>query len=255
MFVQSLPEPYCYADCLVREPGWVLPLHSHDYLQAICVETGALELGSESHFFRITHGQLCVIPPGTPHRLSSPQGYSELGFGVSAESVHPLAGLLLSAYKSVTLLDCPELSGSVGRIRAEMEKYTVLSQLKIVHELDSFWIGCLERGGESASSFAERLLRLLNGVPAHRFLLRGAAGELSLSTSQLEKRCRQEFGCGVIALYNRARINRACAMLADSNRSLEDIVEVLRFCDQAHFSKFFKSKTGSTPSQYRKNLF
>ena len=58
--------------------------------------------------------------------------------------------------------------------------------------------------------------------------------------------------CG--ELIDEMVINEAKILLDDLSMSVANAADTLRFSDQFHFSKFFKSHTGINPSDYKKNF-
>ena len=47
-------------------------------------------------------------------------------------------------------------------------------------------------------------------------------------------------------------VDRACVLLTEDERPLKAIAHELGFCDEFHFSKLFKQRTGLAPSAYRR---
>jgi hypothetical protein len=132
--VTSLPAPYLQVDYLVREPKWEMSLHSHDFFQVILLESGILELKNDNHFCQITRGQLCIIPPGTPHHFFTEQGCVQMGVDFSVEnSSHPLESLLSSKVKEISIVNHPEMLSYIADMRVEMNKLTSFAKLKIVN--------------------------------------------------------------------------------------------------------------------------
>ncbi|MCW5547414.1 MAG: helix-turn-helix transcriptional regulator [Opitutaceae bacterium] len=57
------------------------------------------------------------------------------------------------------------------------------------------------------------------------------------------------------ARYRQQRLmDRACVLLAEDGRPLKDIAAELGLCDEFHFSKLFKQRTGLAPSAYRQQM-
>ena len=52
---------------------------------------------------------------------------------------------------------------------------------------------------------------------------------------------------------NALKISRAKTLLSEGNENVEQIAEQLGFCDGVYFSRFFKKRTGFSPSAYRKH--
>jgi AraC-like DNA-binding protein/ligand-binding sensor protein len=62
---------------------------------------------------------------------------------------------------------------------------------------------------------------------------------------------REEMGEYLSTHLNRLRVEKACAMLIETNVSLNHISESCGFEDQSWFSKIFKNYTGYSPGKYR----
>jgi AraC-like DNA-binding protein len=62
---------------------------------------------------------------------------------------------------------------------------------------------------------------------------------------------KEEMGENLSNYLNRLRVERAMAMLSESDKSLNDIASACGFEDQSWFSKIFKSFAGVTPGKYR----
>lgn len=81
--------------------------------------------------------------------------------------------------------------------------------------------------------------------------LDNAAALVGLSRSQLNRRLQQRFGSSYVHLLHRLRIERACHLLVETERSILDIQLEVGFDNQAQFNRIFKRLTGRRPSQWR----
>jgi AraC-like DNA-binding protein len=77
------------------------------------------------------------------------------------------------------------------------------------------------------------------------------AREAGYSPDHFARVFKQIIGVSPQAYVIRARIDRAKQLLAESSLSISQIADVLGYEDLFFFSRQFKSKTGSTPRQYR----
>jgi AraC family transcriptional activator of pobA len=75
---------------------------------------------------------------------------------------------------------------------------------------------------------------------------------LNMSGSYLSDLLRVETGKGALEHIHTHLIERAKNVLLNSPSSVSQIAFNLGFNYPQHFSKLFKSKTGYTPSEYRK---
>lgn len=80
------------------------------------------------------------------------------------------------------------------------------------------------------------------------------ARAVCVSRSGLNHKLKQLFGVTPSEMIRAARIKRACQLLADGSRSVNDIAYACGFSDPKYFSRCFKSATGHSPSGYRLRL-
>ena len=82
-----------------------------------------------------------------------------------------------------------------------------------------------------------------------------ALGELTgYSHIHIMRLFRQEVGVTPHKWLTEIRINRAKALLAEGNATLEEIAEGCGFSSPSHFKILFKDVTGFTPGAYRKKI-
>ena len=79
------------------------------------------------------------------------------------------------------------------------------------------------------------------------------AKHLGLTTAHLALQFQKSTGLSPMAYYQRRRIQHACRLLLDLERSITDIAHELGFCDSAHFTHLFKRYQGVLPSEYREH--
>ncbi|MBB4953656.1 AraC-like DNA-binding protein [Agrobacterium vitis] len=78
------------------------------------------------------------------------------------------------------------------------------------------------------------------------------AEQLGISMDRLHGICRRNLNRAPIELVHERLAQEAQSRLERSDRSVRDISDGLGFKDPAHFSHFFKSKTGLSPARYRR---
>ncbi len=77
-------------------------------------------------------------------------------------------------------------------------------------------------------------------------------GAASTSRRLLERHFRQAVGLSIYREIQRARIERACRMLAETNWSLGEVAARCGFSSSVHFSVAFKRQMNLTPEQHRR---
>lgn len=78
-----------------------------------------------------------------------------------------------------------------------------------------------------------------------------AALSLGLSYESFRKKFRRSYGIPPARYHANLVMERACELLATSDRSVKDIARTLEYCDEFHFSKRFSQIIGCSPSTYR----
>lgn len=74
-----------------------------------------------------------------------------------------------------------------------------------------------------------------------------------ISKNTLYKLFRSEYGCTVGEFISKMRTKVACDRLRNTDMTVLAIGSELGFESYAYFCRFFKSRTGQTPSEYRQN--
>jgi AraC family transcriptional regulator len=91
-------------------------------------------------------------------------------------------------------------------------------------------------------------------VDAHlgeSFTLRGLAEVANVHPVHLSRAFRQHAGHTLSEYVRRRRIDRACALIRDSELTLTRVAFAVGFTEQAHFSRCFRRVVGVSPSEYR----
>ena len=74
------------------------------------------------------------------------------------------------------------------------------------------------------------------------------------SVNTMFRQYQRELGMSPQAYLRQKRIEKACALLYDPERSIKQVAEETGFCDRYHFSRTFKDSQGITPFAYRRRF-
>ncbi|MFS4415757.1 helix-turn-helix domain-containing protein [Maribacter sp. 2307ULW6-5] len=80
------------------------------------------------------------------------------------------------------------------------------------------------------------------------------AEKLGVNPKHLSQTLKQETGHSATAIISKRTILEAKVLLQDVSMSVAQVGYALSFKNPSQFGKYFKSKTGVTPNEYRKNL-
>src|ERR1035437_1157008 len=88
----------------------------------------------------------------------------------------------------------------------------------------------------------------------HRDISRDeTARHAGISPSHFSRLLKEGTGRSFTELLRQCRVDLACDLLRDSERSLAEIADVCGFCDQSYFTRVFQDVKGATPKQFRAN--
>ncbi len=85
--------------------------------------------------------------------------------------------------------------------------------------------------------------------------LQTVADALYVSTWHLCKLLKKQTGDNFIDIVNKVRIERAKALLLESNLKVYEIAEEVGYVDPTYFSKTFKKITQVTPNEFRNKMY
>ncbi len=80
------------------------------------------------------------------------------------------------------------------------------------------------------------------------------AGELNITTKQVNEMCKQALGKTTTELIQDRIILEARRLLTHSDLTITQIAAELGYFDNSYFTRFFKKHTGQTPEQFRQHL-
>lgn len=91
----------------------------------------------------------------------------------------------------------------------------------------------------------------VGGLP----LMEGIAAKLNMSRAHFFRIFKEQTGLSPYQYHLELKLNRARQMLRNSDLPVKQIARLLGFSNVYHFSKFFKNKTGMSPTPWRKHGF
>ncbi|TDL49212.1 AraC family transcriptional regulator [Paenibacillus dendritiformis] len=93
----------------------------------------------------------------------------------------------------------------------------------------------------------------LMDTPGNPPTLAQLSRELAISRNKLTKGYKQIYGHTIYVHYRKACMQQAAALLADLNKSVQDIAFDVGYSNASNFCNAFKREFGLTPLQYRKS--
>ena len=256
-------------------------LHDHDFLEIVFVLSGSGYHKTSSRKHRIKKGDVYLIEPGaahsylvestvdiinlltTPAYLRSlivsedaaavfPEGFFRDVFEGDGRSVHTIGLSPGNALYTGSLLDGiirdmqSKQAGFRTLVRARLAEFVVLLSHAVSKQRSLHTPMRAKR---------EKRLALVTGYLRERLAsdidLNDVAAFVSCNPSYLSRFFRQETGYTMFEYLNELRIERACELLASSNRPVLDIALEVGYNSISFFNRIFKRITGVSPKVYR----
>lgn len=242
---------------MISHPGFKMEQHSHAFYHINRIMEGSVTIVIDGRAHEIEAGCTVVLPPNLPHTLYSRGGYKQIGIDV--ECVNDSRGILSeleSLCNSFTLKKIPLTDYSareaMDRMKDILSNPTKGNIMRSLNIAESQILDLLEAiRNERGDSFSDRFNAMLSQHKPWQLSLSDMCRILCLSRTQLERRSKKAFGCGASEYCARLRYSMVCDLLRSDN-TLEAIAEKTGFYDSCHLSRFFTSRAGMTPGQYRK---
>ena len=105
---------------------------------------------------------------------------------------------------------------------------------------------------EKKISYVEEALRYIEANYAHSVNIQVIADHLNIERTYLYRLFKDITGVSPQEYLLDYRIRRACSLLKETDLPVSDIARSVGYGDALYFSRLFKQKKGSPPSQYRK---
>lgn len=114
--------------------------------------------------------------------------------------------------------------------------------------------GTGEMGDEPAPDFQGSLRQVLQTFPMDALPSQETAAEILWMKPRTLRRRLLEDGTSWRTIVNDEKFARSVDLLQGNRQSVREIAEVLGYADAAHFTRFFRSRTGIPPCSYREQV-
>ena len=255
---------------------YIMQCHWHLEYEIIVVREGTLTLILDEQKVIANAGDLVLLPEGTLH-MGEPTDcvYDCIVFSRELISERRSGGAIRELFRRLPARDTfseaefPKLHALVSElIRALEKRETENAELRIASEATAVGlvyqffgtalsVGAISKRAVEGKRHTEQLKRVLVYIESNfreEISLSDLASEAGLSAKYLCRLFSQLTGKSPVEYLNEYRVDRACALLSDTDLPILDIVYSCGFNDQSYFIKTFKKYKGTTPGAYRKNF-
>lgn len=249
--------------------------HSHNFYLCVMFTQGSGVHEIDFNSYEIKPGTVFFLRPGQTHFWkydTSPKGYI---FFHSQEfyEIQFLEHRIHSFPFFYTYQNPPVLrinSKVMGRLNQMFEEaYTeynqtaVMRELKLTSIITGIYIEFTRLYSSSeplenfhSSHYSKILANLNRLIDTHFYrekLPKFYAGELNITTKHLNRVVKSTINKTTGQLISDRIVLESKRLIVHKNVNMAEIADTLGFSDYAYFSRFFKSKTGVTPMEFRKS--
>ena len=251
--------------------------HSHSGFEIHWIRSGALTIHCIDTSFRLSTGQVLILPPGNYHYIRSVSEHTdrmdmllEIGRGQSDPQAKVFLQGLFHSQPILSEVDGqPELFELLGKIRRiAMEYRDIFVQREHLKALCAELVLLLGSVAKDDAEDSPRISYEGTETRKDRYIMdyffnhnyqgnsdmEVLAKELNMSVRQTGRILQQTYGKGFREKMNECRLAVAVDLLRNTAKSMAEISEILGYSDPANFSSFVKRQTGKSPAQIRKEM-
>ena len=248
---------------------------NHDFFELCYVESGAISLHLEDKSLDIAEGSTVIIPPNMRHSYSSPAGNLSRAFVICFECLSQTLGL-------ISARPIPADEGEIFCLKTIIREYPKTyrmnsrellelipspafgGQQAIILQLEYLLISLMRRNLSSGVSevvllsgerFHSDLVKIikdyLRSNVRNKIDLADVCSYMNYSRSFICKIFKAQTGETVITYFNRLKINEGRRLLAETDKSIGEIAEMLGFSEAKYFGASFKKELGISPTEHR----
>jgi len=245
--------------------------HRHNYFEFFVFLKGGGSHEIDFHDFPIETGSVHIVAPGQIHQVK--RALDSKGFVILFETdvfeSNPLITNFLFDHICLGMDEFPPAYHFNAAVQQELQRaveliwedYTSNAPLKnefVLSNMVTLFIQCIRSRQATVTNDADknqstyaRFRRLLKNNFSKIKKVKEYASHLGVSEKHLNEIVQQRTGMSVSVLIYTQLILEAKRLLRTGISAKEAAYE-LNFDDPAHFSKFFKSQTGTSPGDFQK---
>ena len=244
--------------------GWGFKEHVHpDYFQVFCVLNGSCTIGIGADSRRLGAGSTAIVAAGMPHYLYTCAGERAMIIDIKFILHSGKAELLRYAGFRATA-DAEYLHGMEIIADEAVHKRPMFKEI-IECRLCELLMDIVRAEGANGSPYGRRRSDTLTGA-AHdvaKFIEQSYAQPITLDTLSQKLgyskiylcQCfKKQTGESIFSYIYDVRLERAAALLKDTDLDHEQIIARTGFKTAGHFGRLFKQTYGQTPGKYRRSM-
>ncbi|WP_166386740.1 helix-turn-helix domain-containing protein [Polaribacter sp. 11A2H] len=248
--------------------------HSHNFYLCVLFTGGFGTHEIDFNSYQVNPGKVFFLKPGQTHSWqfdTKPEGFiffhSQEFYEIKFldHTLHSFPFYYSNQnppFLELSPLKIDVLKLKFEEVYAEYQQQNLLRELKIINLINSIYID-LTRAYTAdvnleklvSTSYSIILENLENLIHQHFYkekLPKFYSDQLNITTKHLNRVVKKALNKTTSQLISERIILESKRLIIHSGNNLAAIADTLQFSDYAYFSRFFKSKTGCTPMDFRK---
>ncbi len=257
---------------------------SHDFWEMVYIDKGEMVCTADKNRFVLKSGELTFHKPNEFHNLSGNKSVapnvSIITFETKSREMKYFEGKIFKLNSEEKALLSMLFSEGLSAFRLVDEKNPLLQNLEkidgapigaaqITKNLLEIFLIKLRRNKEMLTKNKRRSYRI-NGVDIpyelkamldyleenleKKISVASVAEHFGKSESAVKNLFSTYQDGGIIKYFNTLKINEAKKLIREGNFNMSQIADKLGFDNPQYFSKFFRTYTGMTPSEYKASI-
>ena len=248
--------------------------HSHNFYLCVLFTGGFGTHEIDFNSYQVNPGKVFFLKPGQTHSWqfdTKPEGFiffhSQEFYEIKFldHTLHSFPFYYSNQnppFLELSPLKIDVLKLKFEEVYAEYQQQNLLRELKIINLINSIYIDLtraytadvnLEKlVSPSYSMILENLENLIHQHFYKEKLPKFYSDQLNITTKHLNRVVKKALNKTTSQLISERIILESKRLIIHSGNNLAAIADTLQFSDYAYFSRFFKSKTGCTPMDFRK---
>ncbi len=236
--------------------------HYHDVYEIYLLLEGRRYIIIDGNVFETNGGDVAIIRPGALHRSCGDASYSGICFNFSNNYLNRYYTLeAKSALLPCLNTNIISLPGSVSDEIVHLQA-ACRQRPELGFAYFSTILGLLSsqtathKIGKPLVGNNKELAKITSYISSHYVDIKGLdelSRELFISKGYLCSFFKAHTGETVIHYINSLKVQHACVLLSDTDKSMSTVAEECGFESAAYFNRVFKSYVNLTPSAFRKS--
>lgn len=251
--------------CRLHTIKKAIPLHLHDYYEVELVVSGAMEQSVNGIPYSSGSGDYAFMDLRSVQRIRPPEQPPQVWtLSISQALCAPSVAKLLSGHKFPIIGHLPpdalaefdRNAAALARLSPDTpfaeERATALATLLLTILLEYGSIPDAKTEEPRAHHYIQKALLHMNECYGEPLTLSSVASEIHISACYLSDLFSRIVGCRFVEYLTRLRLERAGAMLRNTDCPIGDVATSCGFGTVSNFTRAFRRFYGKAPSSYRR---